>query len=60
MPHYLLESNRNWRFVEAVRRKRATDRGKILEVWKKQSDAQWKCVVDTWNSGLPATPAPSK
>lgn len=33
------------------------DTGKILEVWKKQSDGKWKCSVDTYNSDLPA-PAP--
>lgn len=31
-----------------------TDRGKYLEVWKKQSDGTWKCIVDTWNSDLPS------
>ena len=31
------------------------DRGKYLEVWKKQSDGSWKCVADAWNSDLPAT-----
>jgi ketosteroid isomerase-like protein len=31
-----------------------TDRGKYLEVWKKQSDGGWKCIVDTWNSDLPS------
>ena len=33
--------------------KPASDRGKNVEVWKKQSDATWKCVADTWNSDLP-------
>lgn len=35
------------------------DTGKILEVWKKQADGKWKCIVDTYNSDLPipATPA---
>jgi ketosteroid isomerase-like protein len=33
-----------------------TDRGKLVEVWKKQSDGSWKCIVDTWNSDLPASP----
>lgn len=28
---------------------RVSDRGKLLEIWKKQSDG-WKCIVDTWNS----------
>jgi ketosteroid isomerase-like protein len=31
-----------------------TDQGKLLEVWKKQPDATWKCSADTWNSDLPA------
>ncbi|HUO15415.1 MAG TPA: DUF4440 domain-containing protein [Verrucomicrobiae bacterium] len=30
------------------------DRGKYLEIWKKQKDGTWKCAVDTWNSDLPA------
>jgi len=30
------------------------DRGKYVEVWKKQSDGTWKCIVDTWNSDLPS------
>jgi uncharacterized protein (TIGR02246 family) len=29
------------------------DTGKILEVWKKQPDGKWKCIVDTYNSDLP-------
>jgi ketosteroid isomerase-like protein len=36
--------------------KRATDKGKNVEIWKKQPNGQWKCVVDTWNSDLPPTP----
>ena len=35
------------------------DRGKYLEVWKKQPEGKWKCSVDIWNSDLPATPAAS-
>src|SRR5689334_12720135 len=31
-----------------------TDRGKYLEVWKKQADGTWKCVVDMFNSDLPS------
>ena len=37
------------------------DRGKYLEVMKKQADGTWKCVADCWNSDLPAatmSPAP--
>jgi ketosteroid isomerase-like protein len=32
------------------------DTGKFLEVWKKQPDGKWKCIVDTYNSDLPALP----
>jgi ketosteroid isomerase-like protein len=34
------------------------DKGKYVEVWEKQSDGKWKCGTDTWNSDLPASPAP--
>jgi ketosteroid isomerase-like protein len=34
------------------------DSGKLVEVWKKQADGNWKCIVDTYNSDLPAAPAP--
>ena len=35
------------------------DRGKYLEVWEKQSDENWKCRADMWNSDLAASaPAP--
>ncbi len=30
------------------------DHGKYLEVWKKQPDGKWKCIVDMINSDLPA------
>lgn len=42
--------------------KPSSDKGKYLEVWKKQSDGNWKCIVDMFNSDLPSsTPAePSK
>ena len=33
------------------------DKGKYLEVWKKQSDGSWKCSADMFSSDLPATPA---
>jgi uncharacterized protein (TIGR02246 family) len=40
--------------------KPATDRGKFVEVWKKQTDGNWKTVADIFNSDLPAqTQAPS-
>ena len=33
------------------------DAGKIVEIWKKQADGKWKCIVDTYNSDLPAVAA---
>jgi ketosteroid isomerase-like protein len=35
------------------------DTGKILEVWKKQPDGKWKCIVDTYNSDIPVPAAPA-
>lgn len=32
------------------------DRGKNVEIWKKQADGNWKCILDTWSSDLPAAP----
>jgi uncharacterized protein (TIGR02246 family) len=29
------------------------DRGKMVEIWKRQADGKWKCIVDTYNSDLP-------
>jgi len=38
--------------------KPAADKGKFVEVWKKQADGKWKCVADIFNSDLPpAAPA---
>jgi ketosteroid isomerase-like protein len=37
-----------------ARGKPMTDKGKYLEVWKKQGDGTWKCVVDMFNSDLPS------
>jgi ketosteroid isomerase-like protein len=31
-----------------------TDKGKVLQVWKKQTDGSWKAVADMWSSDLPA------
>jgi ketosteroid isomerase-like protein len=36
--------------------KPVNDRGKYLEVWKKQADGSWKCVADMFSSDLPAAP----
>lgn len=38
-----------------------TDTGKVVEIWKKQTDGTWKCIVDTYNSDLPVpTGSPEK
>lgn len=37
--------------------KAMADHGKTVEIWKKQSDGSWKCIVDMWSSNLPAAPA---
>jgi len=29
------------------------DTGKLVEIWKKQADGKWRCIVDTYNSDLP-------
>jgi ketosteroid isomerase-like protein len=38
------------------------DRGKYLEVWEKQTDGNWKCAAEMWNSDLAtsASAAPEK
>jgi ketosteroid isomerase-like protein len=37
------------------------DRGKLVEVWKKQADGKWKTVADIFNSDLPSpSPAPAE
>jgi len=36
--------------------KPAGDKGKFVEVWKKQADGKWKCVADIFNSDLPPAP----
>ena len=35
--------------------KQINDRGKYLEVWEKQTDGNWKCRADMWNSDLAAS-----
>lgn len=34
--------------------KSIADKGKYLEVWRKQADGSWKCVAGMFNSDLPA------
>jgi uncharacterized protein (TIGR02246 family) len=41
--------------------KPVNDRGKYVEVWKKQADGKWKVVADMFNSDLPLpTPTATK
>ena len=37
--------------------KEEADRGKFVEVWKKQADGNWKTVADIFNSDLPVVTA---
>ncbi len=39
--------------------KAVKDNGKLVAIYKKQADGNWKVVVDIWNSNLPAS-APSE
>lgn len=36
------------------------DKGKYVEVWKKQADGNWKCVADMFNSDLQTAPADTR
>jgi len=36
------------------------DHGKYVEIWKKQTDGGWKCIVDMFNSDVPEAPPPTK
>lgn len=31
-----------------------SDAGKTTEIWRKQKNGSWKCVLDTWNTSLPS------
>lgn len=47
----------NYEFKESdAGGKPITDKGKYLEIWKKQADGNWKCVADMFNSDLPSVP----
>jgi len=39
--------------------KLVTERGKYLEVWRKQADGTWRMVVESFNSDLPLAGAAS-
>lgn len=39
--------------------KATTEHGKLLEVWKKQSNGKWKCVIDNFSADAPpVSPVP--
>jgi uncharacterized protein (TIGR02246 family) len=40
--------------------KPVNDRGKYVEVWRKQPDGKWKTVADMFNSDLPLPAPPEK
>jgi uncharacterized protein (TIGR02246 family) len=40
--------------IDKGKGKTIEETGKYLEVWRKQSDGTWKCIVDTINSDSPA------
>jgi ketosteroid isomerase-like protein len=36
-----------------------SDRGRRLEIWSRQADGTWKCMVDTWSSDQPIAAPPA-
>ena len=44
--------------IQATPQLAVNDRGKYLEVWKKQADGSWKAIYDSFSSDLPMTPPP--
>ncbi len=46
--------------VNDARGKPVNDRGKYVEVWKKQTDGTWKAVADIFNSDLPLPATPKR
>jgi len=46
--------------MEDPQGKPVTDRGKFVEVWKKQTDGKWKVVTDMFSSDLPPSPPPEQ
>ena len=40
--------------------KPVNDRGKYVEIFKKQADGTWKVIADIWNSDLPVATAEKK
>ena len=44
-------------FTDPKTKKMLTERGKYVEVYKKQADGSWKCVADIVNEDAPPAPA---
>ena len=36
-----------------------SDRGRRFEIWRRQADGTWKCMVDTWNFDQPIAAPPA-
>jgi ketosteroid isomerase-like protein len=53
-----VSSSYDLRFSDA-RGMPVSDRGRRIEIWRKQVDGPWKCIVDTWNSDEPVAAAPA-
>jgi ketosteroid isomerase-like protein len=48
---YLIERNQStFKDASGIIR---TQNGKVITIWRKDFDGQWKCVVDIWNSYPP-------
>jgi len=45
-------------FTPPAVREPVGDKGKYVEIWKKQRDGSWKVVLDVFNSDLPAPVSP--
>ena len=45
----------DYEFTETDSGRPMTDKGKFLQVWKKQSDGSWKCTADMFSSEVPLT-----
>ena len=43
----------DYEFNETDSGRTMTDKGKYLQVWKKQSDGNWKCTADMFSSEVP-------
>ena len=31
-----------------------TSEGRVVTIWRLESDGEWRCAVDIWNAGMPA------